>query len=154
MKITFGIINHNRLFYLKSCVKSLTNSLDGIDSELICIDDNSVESGTKEYLDFLSRHGWKVIHQEEKRKMNKSLSSKNNIDHINPFSEALNIIHQESTGDLIVPLQGDMQFIRNDWVREVINLFEQTQDIGTVILDAQRKIRLHQNCAFSLQNPK
>ena len=46
MKVTFGIINYNRLFYLKSCAESLMQSVEDYDGEVefICIDDNSIIS--------------------------------------------------------------------------------------------------------------
>ena len=63
-KITFGIVNYNRLHYLKSCAESLMQSIqEQKDVQLICIDDNSKESGTKEYLQTLADRGWTVINQ-------------------------------------------------------------------------------------------
>ena len=68
MKVSFGIINYNRLFYLKSCAESLMESVKGYDNiEFICIDDNSKEEGTKEYLKSLEDRGWKIINQEDRR---------------------------------------------------------------------------------------
>ena len=64
MKVSFGIINYNRLFYLKSCAESLMASVEDYKNvEFICIDDNSKEPGTQEYLNSLSDRGWKVINQ-------------------------------------------------------------------------------------------
>ena len=67
MKISFGIVNYNRLFHLKSCAESLMQSIEDYEGEVefICIDDNSKEPGTKEYLETLSERGWKVINQED-----------------------------------------------------------------------------------------
>ncbi len=72
MKVSFGIINYNRLYYLKSCAESLMKSIgDYEDVELICIDDDSREEGTKEYLQTLEDRGWIVINQEDHRKATK-----------------------------------------------------------------------------------
>ena len=72
MKVSFGIINYNRLFYLKSCAESLMESVkDYPDVEFICIDDNSREPGTQEYLQSLKDRGWIVVNQENYRKLTK-----------------------------------------------------------------------------------
>jgi glycosyltransferase involved in cell wall biosynthesis len=142
MKVSIGITNYNRLFYLRSCVKSLERSLDKSDNvELICVDDGSKEKGTSRYLRSLQSKGWKVIDQTKIR-VEKKDSDANNSAHISPFSEALNIIHKESSGDLILPLQGDMQFIRKGWLNDVKCLFSNKDNVGTVVLDAQRRFRL------------
>ena len=105
MKISFGIINYNRLFYLKSCAESLMESVEDYDGELefICIDDNSKEPGTQEYLQTLKDRGWTVINQEEHRQAEKQ--SIGEVKHvIDEFSAALNLFHQTATGEYIVPL--------------------------------------------------
>ena len=73
MKVSFGIINYNRLFYLKSCAETLMKSVEDYEGEVefICIDDNSKEKDTKEYLKTLSDRGWKVINQQDYRPSNK-----------------------------------------------------------------------------------
>lgn len=140
-KITFGIINYNRLFYLKSCVKSLLESIDGYENiELICIDDESREEGTTEYLDQLESSGWKVFRKGSYK--DKNLIGKNNVDHISYFAQSLNIIYENSSGELIVPLQGDCQFVRKDWIKSYVDLFSNNHQIGSALLDAQRKVRI------------
>lgn len=142
MKITIGIVNFNRLHYLKSSVNSLMLSIEDFKNiELICVDDGSIESGTKEYLNSIEKLGWKIIHQDERRKKNK-IEGVDNRCHISPFSEALNIIYKESSGDIIIPLQGDGQFIRKNWLEEIIRLVKHKNDIACIVFDAQRKKRL------------
>jgi hypothetical protein len=148
MKVSFGIINHNRLFYLKSCAESLMKSVaDYPDTEFICIDDNSKEPGTKEYLKSLEDRGWVVVNQQDYRD-----DPKNNIkqikDVIDAFSESLNIFNNLATGELIVPLQGDTQFIRKNWLSDYVSLFKERDDVFNIMLDAQRKVRL-KNCSFN-----
>ena len=150
MKISIGIVNYNRLFYLKSCAESLMATTKGHDTELICIDDGSIESGTANYLNELRDLNWTVINQNETRGGDKK-SGCDNSSHINPFSEALNIIHKRSHGELVLQLQGDMQFIRDDWLDDVLKLFNNRKDVGTLVLDAQRKVRL-KGCAFTEVN--
>ena len=143
MKVTFAVINYNRLFYLKSCVESLIQSIDDYDGEVefICIDDNSKEEGTQEYLQTLKDRGWKVINQQDHRTNTKAdiIAIKDLIDE---FSAALNILQEESSGDLIVPLQGDMQFVRKNWLQDYVSLFTERDDAFVAMLDAQRKVRL------------
>ena len=142
MKFTIGIVNFNRLFYLKSCVKSLLETTkDFPDVEFICIDDGSIESGTKEFLEFLKSINFKVIHQDQLRDSSKKVGL-DNSSHIDPFSDALNIIHRNSNGDIIIPLQGDQQFVRSAWLTEIENLFNNKNDVGCVCIDAQRRSRL------------
>ena len=143
MKVTFAVINYNRLFYLKSCVESLLKSIDDYKGEVefICIDDNSKEEGTQEYLQTLRDRGWKVINQQDHRTKSKA-DIKAVINLIDEFSAALNILQEESTGDLIVPLQGDMQFVRRNWLQDYVTLFSDRDDVFAAMLDAQRKVRL------------
>ena len=142
MKVSFGIINYNRLFYLKSCAESLMESVkDYPDVEFICIDDNSREPGTQEYLQSLKDRGWIVVNQENYRKLTKkSIHAIKDV--IDEFSSALNLFYQLSTGDLLAPLQVDMQFIRKDWLNEYVNLFNERDDVFAIMFDAQRRVRL------------
>ena len=89
-KVTFGIINYNRLFYLKSCAESLMESVEDYDNvEFICIDDNSREVGTKAYLASLRERGWTVINQEEYRIGRKLVTDEyNDTTHMNAFADA------------------------------------------------------------------
>ena len=164
MKISFGIINYNRLFYLKSCAESLMESVEDYDGELefICIDDNSKEPGTQEYLQTLKDRGWTVINQEEHRQAEKQ--SIGEVKHvIDEFSAALNLFHQTATGEYIVPLQGDTQFVRKGWLDEYVDFLSTRNDVIAVMLDAQRKVRLEggqyekhttDNATFAIQRGK
>ena len=146
--VSFGVNNFNRLYYLRSCTKTLMESVsDYKDVEFICIDDNSSEPGTHEYLEYLKSVGWKVINQQEYRTAQKKVGD-NNVDHIAPFSEALNIIYKESSGKYVAPLQGDSQFVRHNWLDTYVRLFETRGDVGCIQLDAQRKQRLS-NSSFT-----
>jgi len=143
MKVTFGIINYNRLFYLKSCAESLMRSVqDYPDVEFICVDDNSQEEGTQEYLQSLKERGWKVINQQDTRGEKTFKIGQNDVDHISPFTDSLNIVFHESSGEIIFPLQGDCQFIREGWLGDYVELFKQRSNVGSVLLDCQRKVRL------------
>src|SRR3990167_840285 len=142
-RVSFGVINFNRLYYLKACTKSLQESVRDYNGvQLICIDDSSIESGTAEYLEELEHNGWVVIDQGRYRTGEKGFIG-DNVAHIKPFSEALNILYKESNGDYIVPLQGDSQFVRHNWLTSYVRLMQEREDVGAIMLDAQRKIRLN-----------
>jgi len=128
-KVTFGIVNCNRLFYLKSCLESLLDTTKRYDNkEVIVVDNASVETGTKEYLEEIQGRGIKVI-----KKLERNFA--------NEFAIGLNTIVSESTGDYLCMLQGDMQFVLDGWLDDVINFYEKNLDIvGSITLDAQRKI--------------
>jgi glycosyltransferase involved in cell wall biosynthesis len=129
-RVTFGFINCNRLFYLRSCIESLLEcTKDYANKELIIIDNASVEPGTKEYLDEKESQGFIVVRQDKR-------------DPSNEFAKGLNTIAELATGDLICPLQADVQFVlEGDWLSEVVALFQQyAPHVGCVILDAQRNI--------------
>jgi len=147
LRVTFGIVNYNRLFYLKSCAKSLVESVaDYKNVEFFCVDDDSTERGTKEYLDFLSDSGWTVINQQEHRTTKKEHSDVyNDFDHAFPYFDALNLMFEHSTGDLFVPIQGDLQFVRKGWLLEYVSLFKERDDVACVMLDAQRRQRLERS---------
>ena len=144
MKVTVGIVNYNRLFYLKSCAKSLIESTKDFDNiEFMCVDDNSSEPGTDNFLKTLSDSGWKVFNQQEYRDGEKKHSdSYNDHDHAFAFFDALNLMFERSHGDLFIPLQGDMQFIRRGWLQEYVDLFTEKENILSATLDAQRRVRL------------
>jgi len=149
-KVTFGIVNYNRLFYLKSCAETLMESVSEYDDvEFICIDDNSKEKGTTEYLETLKDRGWLVINQEEHRQQEKDkVDYYNDTVHMSAFSDALNIMLAKATGDYFVPIQGDIQFVKKNWLGSYVELFEERDNIGCICLDAQRRSRL-QNSYFT-----
>lgn len=132
-KVSFGIVNCNRLFYLKSCLESLLDTTKSYDNkEIIVVDNASVEEGTSDYLKSIEERGVKVFRKTERN-------------YANEFAIGLNTIVSESTGDYVCLLQGDMQFVLDDWLNDVIEFYEKNQDIvGSITLDAQRAIT-HKN---------
>jgi len=146
-KVTFGIVNYNRLHYLKCCAETLIESVADYENvEFMCVDDNSKEKGTKEYLETLKERGWTVINQEEHREQQKNaVDYYNDTVHMDAFSDALNIMLNLATGDLFVPIQGDIQFVKKNWIKSYIELFEERDDVGCVSMDAQRRVRLNRS---------
>ena len=129
-RVTFGVVNCNRLFYLKSCLESLIHCTEDYENkEIILIDNASVEEGTEEYLQEKEKQGIKVIRQEKR-------------DPANEFAKALNMIVREATGDYICPVQGDIQFtVKNGWLEDYVKLYEKYDDVGCISFDAQRNVR-------------
>ena len=131
MKITFGIINCNRLFYLRSSVESLIKTTEDYqDKKIIIVDNCSDEEGTEEYLQQKKSQGITVIRTKER-------------DPKNEWARAANSICEHSSdSDLIAPLQGDTQFITKGWLTDYVSIFKENYDnIGALALDAQRKSR-------------
>lgn len=128
-KVTFGIVNCNRLFYLKSCLESLLDTTKNYENkEIIVVDNSSVENGTKEYLDEIESRGAKVFRKSERNFSNE-------------FAIGLNTIISNASGDYLCMLQGDMQFVLPDWLHDVISFYDKNVDIvGNIMLDAQRRI--------------
>ena len=139
-KVTFGIINCNRLHYLKSCVESLIFCTEDYpNKEIIIVDNASVEGGTEEYLKEKEAQGFSIFRQQER-------------DPSNEFAKAINLICEESTGDFIVPLQGDIQFIvRGGWLKKYVEFHsEYGSAIGCIHLDAQRNERIINDPMYGL----
>lgn len=129
-KVTFGVVNCNRLFYLKSCLESLIHCTEDYkNKEIILIDNASTEEGTEEYLQEKENQGIRVFRQEKR-------------DPENEFAKALNMIVREATGDYICPVQGDIQFtVKNGWLKDYVSIYEKYDDIGCISFDAQRNVR-------------
>lgn len=131
MKVTFGIINCNRLHYLRSCCESLLASLENtiVDWEMIVIDNASIEENTLEYLSSLEINNKVCVFKFDKR------------DPSNEFARGLNKLIELSSGELICPLQGDTQFvIVGDWLKYYVEFFQKFHDaIGCIAIDAQRR---------------
>ena len=131
-KVTFGIVNCNRLHYLKASLESLLLcTADYTNKEIMIIDNASIEKNTSEYLDEKEKQGIKIFRRKER-------------DPANEFSIALNTIVENSTGKYVCLLQGDTQFvIKGGWLKEYVTYFEKYGEfIGGITFDAQRRVRL------------
>ena len=60
MKVSFGIINYNRLFYLKSCAESLMESVKGYDNVEFISSIPSSESKLKDNIFEKQKKGDKI----------------------------------------------------------------------------------------------
>ena len=133
MKVTFGFVNCNRLYYLKSCLESLLYCTEDYeDKEIIIVDNASIEKGTEEYLQEKEKQGFHIKRQKKR-------------DPSNEFAKALNCIAENALGDFICPLQGDVQFVvKGRWLQDLVDYYmDNIEDIGSVVLDAQRRQRIY-----------
>jgi len=129
-KVTFGITNCNRLYYLQSCLESLLYCTEDYpNKEIIIIDNASIEKGTDEYLKEKESQGHTVVRQLER-------------DPANEFAKSLNIVANAATGDFVCPLQGDMQFIlKSQWLQKYVEYYQKhIKNIGCMLFDAQRNV--------------
>jgi len=138
--VTFGVINCNRLHYLRSCFESLYDTTsDYPNREFIVVDNASVEEGTKEYLDELETRGVKVVRMSVR-------------DPANEFARGLNTVFELSSGEYILPLQGDMQFTVRGWLQEFVDFYsENVETTGCICLDAQRRVT-HESHRHAMKN--
>jgi glycosyltransferase involved in cell wall biosynthesis len=127
--VSVGIVNCNRLHYLKSCLESFLECTEDYgNKEVVVVDNASTEPGTEEYLLDLESRGHQVIRMTAR-------------DPSNEFARGLNTIVKESSGQYVVMLQGDMQFIvRGKWLAEYVKIYQENPGIGCITFDAQRAV--------------
>lgn len=131
--VTFGIVNCNRLHYAKCCYESIIETTrDYTNKEFIFVDNASVEEGTEEFLSQLESEGVYVVRNKTR-------------DPSNEFARGLNKICELAHGDIIIPLQGDMQFVSIGWLEKYVQLLSTNINVGCVTLDAQRTVTLRNN---------
>ena len=127
-KVSFGLVNCNRLYYLQSCLESLEYcTKDYKNKEIFVFDNASIEKGTDEYLLEIEKRGIKV-HKTQKRNP------------ANEYAIALNRFLDSASGEYICPLAGDMQFIvEGGWLERYVSVYEKFKNyIGNIMFDAQR----------------
>lgn len=133
VSVSIAVINCNRLFYAASQIKSLIDTLgeDANCAELLIIDNASSEPGTCEFLDAVE-HG-SLTHEFA----SVSVIRRPKRDPSNEFAAALNIAAELAKGEILIPLQGDAQFVRRGWLSDVREACSRS-DCGCVVIDAQR----------------
>jgi glycosyltransferase involved in cell wall biosynthesis len=116
---------------MKSCIESLLDTTkDYENKELIVVDNASIEAGTSEYLQSLQERGFNVIRRLER-------------DPANEYAIGLNQITNHASGDYVCMLQGDMQFVVNNWLHEVVEFYDLNLDVvGSYMFDAQRRMTI------------
>jgi hypothetical protein len=124
-KVTFGLLSWNRLHYLRATLESAFECIEYPDMEWIVSDNESEEPGLKEYLQ--QREG---IHTLIRKKQT--------------HADAMNELVSMASGKYLFIWPEDVQFVvKGDWLKDVIEVLESNPDIGSVGLDAVRKMTIH-----------
>ncbi len=128
--VTLGIISCNRLHYLRTVVASARDCIRYPALEWVIVDNASVEDGLQQYIRGLDFVQHKIVRTERR-----------------PSTEcvdALNEVITVSTGEYVMILPDDVQFIvRGDWLGDFVELVDRHPNIGTVAFDAQRRVTIH-----------
>ncbi len=135
MKISVIIVSYNVKEFLEQCILSLKNSLDGIDHEIIVVDNNSVD-GTPETVAYKFPE-IRLIENNENR----------------GFAAACNQGLEVSAGDYLLLLNPDTM-IQEDTIPTMISFFEEVPDAGAAgckILNADGSLQLA--CRRSFPSP-
>lgn len=111
MKLSVIIVNYNVKYYVEQCLNSLSKALDGIESEIIVVDNHS-RDGSVEYL----RRRFKDVN---------IIDSNHNLG----FARANNIAYRQSTGEYVLLLNPDT-FVGEDTIASVIAFMDAHPDAG------------------------
>lgn len=119
-RVTLGFLSCERLNYLRATLESARECINYPDLEWIVVDDDSEESGLREYI---LNCDW-IQHKVFRRQTH---------------AEAMNQLVEMATGQYIMIWPEDVQFIiRGNWLEDLVDLLEDNPYIGGVGLDAQR----------------
>jgi len=124
-KVTIAILSWNRLHYLRATLESARHCIRYPNLEWIVVDNMSIEPGLREYLDSAD---WleRVIYKKQ------------------THAEAMNQVVATATGEYLIIWPEDVQFvIEGDWMADVVELFQNNADIGSVCLDYMRKVTIN-----------
>jgi hypothetical protein len=112
-------------------------------SNIVVIDNASNEQGTDEYLSNLINRG---IHVCQRMQREPSLE----------FAKAMNLGYEvalQKKAKFIAMLPADMQFVaRNKWLNRFVNVMLSNPQIGSLILDAQRRVTHSSHKMISLSS--
>jgi glycosyltransferase involved in cell wall biosynthesis len=128
-KVTIGIIGCNRLHYFRALIESARECIQYDNLEWIVYDNASVEAGMSKYLKTLKFVDDLIVRKER-----------------NPATEhisAMNEIVNKATGEYIIFMPDDMQFVlKGEWLHDFVELAETNARVGSVVLNAQRHTTL------------
>lgn len=112
MKLTVVIVNYNVKYYVEQCVDSLHRALQGIDAEIVVVDNHSSDGS----VDYLSRmEGLRVI----------------DAGHNLGFSKANNIAIRQSSAEYVLLLNPDT-FVAEDAIRKMLDFADSHPKAGGV----------------------
>lgn len=130
-RVTIGVVSFNRLHYLKATLESARECIQYPNLEWIVVDGASVEPGLQEYLRGLSWLDQLVVR---------------NCSH----ADAMNEIVARASGEFVAIWPEDVQFVaRGDWMQDLVEVLEAHRDVGSVVLDFQRKTTIETRLSSS-----
>ncbi len=119
-RVTVGVVSYNRLRYLRALMESARICVEYPDVEWIVVDGNSVERGLREYLESLDFVDVKLFEDCT-------------------HAQAMNRIVERATGDFLMLLPEDVQFIvAGPWLQELVSVAARWQQLGHITFNAQR----------------
>lgn len=117
--VSIFIVTHNRLEMFKKCFESILSSLNGINYELILIDNASTD-GTREFM---------IAQQKSNDKIKIILNEKN----IGINSKSIGA--ESASGDFIVGVDDDVILFPHDWVIKMICAYKAIPKMGYLASD-------------------
>lgn len=116
--ISFFIVTHNRLHFIKSCIENLLPALANYNYEIIIFDNNSNE-GTKEYLkNFQENKRFKIVFNKENVGINgKSLAA------------------EECKGEYLIGIDDDVIEFPSDWLEKMLYAYNNIPSISYLATD-------------------
>ena len=112
MKLTVVIVNYNVKYFVEQCVDSLRRALDGIDSEIVVVDNHSKDGSVK----YLSKvEGMRMI----------------DTGHNLGFSKANNIAIRQSKAEYVLLLNPDT-FVAEDAIRKMLDFADAHPKAGGI----------------------
>ena len=141
--VSFGFVNVERIAYLKSCLESFDECTKSYPNREFLVVDNCSIYEEKEITDYLIELKARGVKVHRTRQRNPS----------NEFAIGCNWIIDNSKGDFVIPLQGDMQCVmKGDWLQQFVEFYsEHLHEVGCIVLDAQRN-KTNKSHSFSTQN--
>lgn len=113
-ELTIIIVSYNTKTILKDCLDSLTKNINGLDYELMIVDNNS-QDGTREYLNAFQKN----TKNSKVFLMNENLG----------FGKANNYAMKRSTGKYLLLLNSDT-IIKNDVITKVVRWMDNNPKYG------------------------
>ena len=113
MKLSVIIVNYNVRYYVEQCLHSLKRALEGIDSEVIVVDNHSHDGS----LDYLTGRFPQVTFIESTRNLG--------------FARGNNIAIRQSAGEYVLLLNPDT-FVGEQTLREAVRFLDDHPDAGAV----------------------
>ena len=111
MKISVCIVNYNGMRYIDECVRTVLQSLEGLDSEVVLVDNASTD-GSGSYI-------------AEKYPQVKVIFSKENLG----YAGGSNLGFKHMTGEYGIILNNDV-WVEPDWAKEMIEYMNRNPAVG------------------------